>query len=220
MSTRLVLARHGESEWHHDNRYAGVTDIGLTDLGLSQGRALGRWAAGAGLSAVWTSPQRRAHDTAVPASEQTGLGLRVDERLRELDFGVAEGLTRAEMATRLPEQLASFRRDPVAHHFDGGEDPRDAARRYAEVLAEIVAANDGGRVLVVAHSTALRLALCALVQVPLARYRTLFPHLLNCALTEVRLGPEGPALLSLNQVLSGAEPAAPPSSTPDPGAHP
>ncbi len=72
MSLRVVLTRHGESVWHHDNRYAGITDIELTERGRHQGRVLGEWAAGAGLAAIWSSPLSRALETAQPASRATG----------------------------------------------------------------------------------------------------------------------------------------------------
>lgn len=224
MSIELVLARHGESVWHHDNRYAGASDIELTDKGRRQGEALGRWAAGADLAAVWTSPLRRARETALPAAEQTGLDLQVDARLRELDFGVAEGLTRAEMADRFPQDLEAFHQDPVDHHFRGGEDPHEAVRRYGAVMEDLREQHDGGRVLVVAHSTALRLTLCGLLGVPLQRYRSLFPHLVNCALTEIRVGDAGVAVLALNQVLPVPAPGSPTAvhttSTTHPGATP
>lgn len=187
MSLHVVLARHGESIWHADNRYAGITDVDLTQHGRDQAEALAHWATTAGLDAVWSSPQRRAHASAEPAAKANGLPLEVDPRLRELDFGVAEGLTRAEMTSRFPHDLAAFRGDPVKHHFPGGEHPQVAADRYLEFLGELRGRHPDGRVLVVAHSTSIRLALCALLGVPLSRYRAVFPLLVNCALTEVVL---------------------------------
>lgn len=198
MSLRVVLARHGESVWHADNRYAGVSDIELTQRGHDQADALAGWAATAGLDGVWSSPQRRARDTAEPAAKVNGLPVEVDARLRELDFGVAEGLTRSEMSSRFPEDLDAFRVDPVTHHFPGGEHPRGAAERYLDVLGELRQRHPEGKVLVVAHSTAIRLALCALLGMPLNRYRTVFPLLVNCALTEVVLDRDVAAILSLN----------------------
>lgn len=58
MSTTLLLARHGQTIWHAENRYAGVSDIGLTDEGRAQAEALGRWAAVHRPDAIWTSPSR------------------------------------------------------------------------------------------------------------------------------------------------------------------
>jgi probable phosphoglycerate mutase len=185
--TRLVLVRHGETVWHAENRYAGVSDIELTQRGLAQAGQLARWAGTAELSEVWTSTLTRAQLTARACAEAIGTDLRVDARLRELDFGRGEGLTTAEMNERFPEALEAFRADPVSDHLPGGEDPTHAAERFVACLDDITRLHPDGRVLVVAHTTAIRLALCKLIGVPMSEYRRLFPMLRNCALTELRL---------------------------------
>ncbi|MGA4957525.1 histidine phosphatase family protein [Streptomyces lavendulocolor] len=197
--TDFVLVRHGETTWHAENRYAGRTDVPLTERGLRQAAALGSWAAGQRLDAVLCSPLSRARLTAGPAATALGLTARVDERLYEVDFGRGDGLTRGEMAEEFPDELAAFLADPVAHHLPGGEDPVAAAERAVGCLEEVARELPGGRVLVVAHSTLVRLALCELLGIPLARYRQVFPALENGALTELRLLPGRRAsLLRLN----------------------
>ena len=185
--TRLVLVRHGETIWHGENRYAGTTDVALTDRGWEQARELAEWARTADLTAVWASTLSRARSTASLCAEATGLTLQVDDRLRELDFGDGEGLTRAEMTAQFPEALDAFRTDPVSRHLPGGEHPADAAERFTRCLRDIAATNPDGRVLVVAHTTAIRLALCQIMGIPLREYRRLFPFVRNCSLTELRL---------------------------------
>lgn len=192
--THLVLVRHGETIWHAENRYAGRSDVPLTDLGRRQADQLAGWAAAAGLAAIWCSPLSRAHVTAQACAAATGLPERVDQRLRELDIGEAEGLTSAEMAERFPDELAAFHTDPVAHHLPGGEDPKLLVDRFLDGLHDIAGQHPDGRVLVVAHTTAIRLALCALIGVPLATYRRTFPFVRNCGITEVLLDGERAAL--------------------------
>ncbi|WP_030752252.1 histidine phosphatase family protein [Streptomyces sp. NRRL S-31] len=196
--TDFVLVRHGETVWHADNRYAGRTDVPLTARGRRQAAELGAWAAGQRLDAVLCSPLSRARLTAEPAAAALGLIPRVDERLYEVDFGRGDGLTRAEMAEAFPEALAAFLADPVAHHLPGGEDPAAAADRAVGCLRETAHKLPDGRVLVVAHSTLLRLVLCELLGIPLAGYRRVFPRLDNGALTELRLGDDRAALLRFN----------------------
>ncbi|MGS2615486.1 histidine phosphatase family protein [Micromonospora sp. LZ34] len=200
--TTLVLVRHGETVWHADNRYAGVSDISLTARGHDQAAQLAAWAATAGLSAVWTSTLSRAQLTAAPCAEAAGTPLWADERLRELDFGDGEGLTRAEMREQFPEALDAFHADPVADHLPGGEDPAHAAQRFTACLCDIAAEHPDGRVLVVAHTTAIRLALCQLLRVPLREYRRLFPFVRNCALTEIRLDGDRVAVLEFNAPIA------------------
>ena len=92
--SELLLTRHGETVWHHDNRYAGGgSDIDLTDRGRAQARALGAWAQTQAIDQVVCSPVRRAQETAAPVGTALDLPVHVLEGLREVDFGVAEGLS-------------------------------------------------------------------------------------------------------------------------------
>jgi probable phosphoglycerate mutase len=196
--TDFVLVRHGETIWHAENRYAGRTDVPLTELGRRQAAALGSWAAEQRLDAVLCSPSSRARLTAEPAATALGLTPWIDDRLYEVDFGRGDGLTRAEMAEAFPDALASFLTDPVTHHLPDGEHPAAAADRATDCLEEVARKLPDGRVLVVAHSTLLRLLLCKLLGIPLARYRQAFPALENGALTELRLRDGQASLLRLN----------------------
>ncbi|MER7478699.1 histidine phosphatase family protein [Streptomyces sp. NPDC126510] len=205
MSLHVIFVRHGETVWHAENRYAGGSDVALTERGHEQARALADWAEQAGLTAVWASSLTRSQQTAQASAARAGVPLGVDPRLRELDFGVAEGLTRAEIGQRFPDALAAFQADPVAHHFPGGEDPRAAGDRYLEFLTDLQEQHQEGRVLVVGHSTAIRLALCRLLGLRMSDYRRVFPVLDNCALNELILRDGVPSLLTLNRpVAQGA----------------
>lgn len=220
--TYLVLVRHGETIWHAQNRYAGVSDIALTPRGLEQAGQLAAWAKTARLAGMWASTLTRAQITARACAEVSDTSLQIDERLRELDFGDGEGLTSAEMEQRFPDALRAFRADPVVHHLPGGENPVKAATRFVECLHDIAGKHPDGRVLIVAHTTAIRLALCQLIGVPLSEYRRLFPFVRNCGLTEIRLQDGHVAVMEFNTPiepegmrLAGAPvPVAVPTSQP------
>jgi broad specificity phosphatase PhoE len=199
--TNIVLVRHGETVWHAENRYAGRTEVALTDRGREQAQCLAEWAAAAGLDAIWCSSLSRAQETAQIAALATRHAPRVDERLVELDFGAGEGLTSADMQRAFPQALACFRTDPVRHHLPGGEDPHAAVERALSCLRAIAAEHPSGRVLVVAHTTLLRLTLCRLIGVALSEYRRLFPFVHNGAITEIAFGGEHTALLQFNAPL-------------------
>jgi probable phosphoglycerate mutase len=198
MTTTLLLARHGQTVWHAENRYAGVSDVALTETGRAQAEALGRWAGAHPVDAIWTSTVSRAIATAEPACRALGLTPHREHELRECDFGVMEGRTLAEFTAQDPTAAAAFRADPVAHPFPGAEDPRAAAERGAAALRRIAAAHEGERVLVVAHNTLLRLILCRFLSIPLADYRRVLPQLRNAAVTELRMDAESVGLISLN----------------------
>ncbi|MFJ5226789.1 histidine phosphatase family protein [Streptomyces sp. NPDC088400] len=196
--TTLFLARHGETVWHAENRYAGVSDIDLTPRGIEQADGLGAWAANARLDAIVTSPLSRARRTAAPSVASTGLDAVVEPELLELDFGIIEGRTIGELDVSHPEEVAAFRRDPAAHPLPGGEDPKAAAGRGAAALLRLADLNPGRRVLVVAHNTLFRLVLCRLLGIPESEYRRVFPGLRNCAVTELRVSAGQVSLMSYN----------------------
>lgn len=196
--TDVVLVRHGQSVWHGDNRYAGRSDIALTDTGRSQATRLARWSAEAGLSACFSSPLQRARETLIPVCEQTNLPARVDDRLRELDFGIGEGRTAEEMAHRFGDTWKAFTQDPVGHHLPGGEDPVLAIERGLAFLGDISGEFPHERVLIVSHSTLIRLLLCELLGIYHADYRRVFPEMRSVGLTEIRLTCDAGALLQFN----------------------
>jgi probable phosphoglycerate mutase len=204
-ATTLLLARHGQTVWHAENRYAGGdSDVDLTPTGVEQARWLAAAVRERGVDAVVVSPVRRAQETAAPAAAALGVEAVVVEDLREVRFGIVEGRTLAEVAAQEPNGAAiveRFRADPVAHPFPGAEPPAEAAERCARALRAVAAGAPGATVLVVAHNTLLRLGLCVLIGIPVARYRHVFPRLDNAAVSEIALhpDPERPAaLLSLN----------------------
>lgn len=198
--TRLLLARHAETVWHRENRYAGGrSEPELTERGLRQADQLAKAAVALGVDVVVSSPQRRAVTTATPAAEALGVPLHLRPDLREVDFGDLEGHLLAEMD---PDAVRRFRENPEENAFPNAEPLRAAGERCATGLREVAATHDG-TVLVVAHSSLFRIGLCVLLGLPVARYRHVFPVLENVALTEIRLpaDPAQPAaLLSLNRI--------------------
>ena len=205
--TNFVLARHGETVWHVENRYAGRSDVPLTPRGKAQAELLADWAATAELAACVSSPLERARDTAAPAAQAAGLLPRVDERLSELDFGAGEGRTAAEMRELFPDVFAEFHRDPITHHLPGGEHPRDAIERATASLHDLAQELPRERVLVVSHSTLMRLVLCNLLGITPTEYRRIFPFIRNVGLTEIRLDDGRCSLLEFNTPLELARPA-------------
>lgn len=148
-ATRLLVARHGQSEWNAVGRWQGQADVPLSDEGMRQ-------AADAGLrlgsfDAVWSSDLERACLTAAIIAEIIGIGpVLLDARLRETDVGPWQGLTHDEVERGWPGYLAQHRRP------DGFEPYDDAAARMIAAFVDIAAAAPGGEVLVVSHGGAIR----------------------------------------------------------------
>lgn len=205
MSTTIVLARHGRTAWHADNRYAGVSDIDIDETGQAQATVLAGWARHYAPHALYCSPLRRARQTAAPVGEALGLAPTEDERIREVSFGVAEGRTLAQLP---PEIVARFAADPVSDYFPEGEDPRAAAERARAWVLDAAAAHPGGRVLAIAHNTLMRLLVCRVMLSPLGEYRRLLPKVASTGLTTLRVDDGRIALESYN-TTPGAAPGRP-----------
>jgi probable phosphoglycerate mutase len=184
MSDRLWLVRHGHTGWNAAGRYLGTSDLDLDEVGLQQALQLARWAAEMRVDAIVTSPARRAWRTASSVGTHLRIEPRMEDRLRELDFGMAEGRTLAEVGQQDPQVVARFELDPVKHHLPGGEHPRNAVCRMRAVVADVLKM-EAARPLVVTHGTVLRLLLCNILGVPLREYRRLLPLAEHCAITEL-----------------------------------
>jgi broad specificity phosphatase PhoE len=203
--TVLHLVRHAETVWHAENRYAGISDIALTSEGVAQATRLGHWASTAGLDAIYCSTLGRAVTTAAPAAAATGLVVQQEAALIEVDFGEGEGLTRTEMRSKFPEALEQFLERPAENPLPGGERGLDAIARARPALERIATEHPDGTVLVVMHSTLVRLMICAFAGIEPNDYRRVLPHIHNVALNTIRLKDGTAALLGLNVPVACSE---------------
>ena len=181
--SRLIIWRHGRTEWNASGRFQGQLDPPLDDHGREQAAAAAPLLAG-GLSAadtvVVSSDLSRAVETAGTLTALLGEPLRVDPRLREHGLGSWEGLDRAEVAERYPDQYADWLAGrPVTGR--GGEDPADVAARALAALADLP--ESANAVLVTHGGTGLRLIEALLELGP--AHRRLFGPLGNCAWSEL-----------------------------------
>ena len=163
--TRMLLLRHGQTEFSRQRRYSGRGNPELTETGRGQAAAAARYLAQrGGVDAVITSPLQRAYDTATAAATALGLDVTVDDDLIETDFGAWEGLTFGEARERDPDLHGHWLRDTSLRPPDG-ESFDDVQQRVQRLQARILADHPGKTVLLVSHvtpiKTLLRLALDA-----------------------------------------------------------
>ena len=150
--TKICVARHGETDWNTEGILQGWIDVTINDNGRAQALELAGMLAGAGLTRIYTSPLRRAGETAAIVAAAWRLPPpAVHEGLKERHFGKVEGRPKSELSTTHP-QLAHdiVRRNPAAQ-FDHGETLDQFASRVLGALADIGRDNVGGRVLAVTH---------------------------------------------------------------------
>lgn len=151
-ATKICVARHGETDWNNEGILQGWIDVPLNDNGRAQALELAGILAGAGLTRVYTSPLRRAGETAAIVAAAWQLPPpAVHDGLKERHFGAVEGRPKSELATTHPELAHDIvRRNPAAR-FDRGEALEPFASRVLAALADIGRDNAGARVLAVTH---------------------------------------------------------------------
>jgi len=171
VSRRIVLWRHGRTEWNASGRFQGQTDIDLDEIGRAQAWESARRLAALEPDLLISSDLRRTRDTMAALAAITGKPIQLDERLRETFAGEWQGLTGAEIASRYPEEYKAWRAGDPLLKVGGGETRQDVAERMAAAVRDIAArlADDGLAVLT-SHGGAARLGIAALIGMPLERF--------------------------------------------------
>ncbi len=184
--TRILLVRHGETEWNVIERVQGWTDTPLNEAGLSQAAALAKRLQDTPLTAIYSSDSSRAVQTVQPAAQAHDLPIQTLPELREKGFGVWEGLTKTELERDYPDL---WHRYHVGHELDsaipGGETYTQVLDRMREALCRILDAHSGDNdtVLVATHGGSGRAFVLFALQAPLSTLQRL--RLDNTSLTRL-----------------------------------
>jgi broad specificity phosphatase PhoE len=169
--TRLILIRHGETEWNETKRFQGISDIPLSSKGAAQALSLARSLASEPLAAIYTSPLSRARQTAECLARYHSCPLRVVEDFKELNQGQLEGLTGEDLRRDFPGFISKWMEDPGETVLPGGESLGDLQRRAWEAAENLVRRHPEETVAVVAHSFVILAVLCRALELPLKAFR-------------------------------------------------
>lgn len=156
--TRLVLLRHGQTDWNVEGRFQGQLDVGLNQTGREQAALAAPQVAQLAPEVIYSSDLQRARDTATAVRELIGLEVRLDERLREINVGSWGGLTGAEMAERDPSFAEALREGRDFRRSSEGETSHEVGLRMRAALTELAERHHGQTVLVASHGLAIRMA--------------------------------------------------------------
>lgn len=164
---KLLLIRHGQTDWNLLGKYQGQTDIALSGEGIRQADLLAQNFPVDTLDIIYTSDLQRAVMTAERLAEKFSAPLYADKALRELNFGAWEGLTYQEIAERWPQEVKNLFGAPEKLQIPEGETFLMLQRRAMDKINEIRAENEGKNVAVVAHGAISKAILTALLHIPL-----------------------------------------------------
>lgn len=168
--TRLFLIRHGATVLSSEDRFAGETDVALSEEGRAQAKALGARLAPENLAAVYASPMLRTMETARLLCPDGMQPVAVDG-LREISHGRWEQLTRKEVESRYAVEYASWEEDPFTFAPEGGESGVSVMARALPAIRQIVLSHPSRNVAVVSHKATIRLVLCSLLGIDARGYR-------------------------------------------------
>lgn len=167
----FYFLRHGETTWNAEGRLCGSTDVPLSDAGRRQAQLLAFRVKPFLADALYSSPLRRALETARLIGEAVGCEPVVDHRLAELNYGAWEGRTFEEIQRATPAAYRAWDADPANLAPPEGESGVHLIERATPFLVDVAQRHQSGNVVVVSHKTVCRLLACHIMGVPLSEYR-------------------------------------------------
>ncbi len=171
---RLFLVRHGQTESNRLNLVLGRDDVPLNERGLWQAERVARALAREPLAAVYSSPLRRALDTARAVAAPHGLAVQIEQGLIEMDIGEVDGLTLAEVGSRYPGLLKAWASEEGPDQpMPGGERLVDVQERAWAAVQDLAARHADETVAAVAHNFVILTLLVRVLGIRLAQFRRL-----------------------------------------------
>ena len=195
---KLLLVRHGQTDWNIARRFQGQSDIPLNKVGQKQAMTLANRLSKQPIDAIYSSDLQRAMETSKVITQMSGYKpeLRSDPRLREINFGDWEGLTYNEIKEKYSDVLVARENDVYKNAPTNGETLEQLTIRVQSMIDELYAKHKDQTVLVVAHGGVLQILLCLALKLNPTMYWQF--HLSTASLSEIAFYPDGAILNLLN----------------------
>ena len=192
--TKIILIRHGQTNWNFEKKYQGHSNIELSPEGLSQAEKVAARFSDEKIDAVYASDLSRAFKTAELIADSHNLKVKTVPKLREIMFGQWEGLKFEEINARWPGEFEKFWLHPDEAHIPDGESFLQVKERAYEAFMEIVSAHKGETVVVVSHGGTIGAILCAVLDTHIKHVWSIKQE--NTAVNIIEY-PRGKAVISL-----------------------
>jgi probable phosphoglycerate mutase len=171
IATRVFMVRHGDTVLSAEDRFAGETDVELSEKGREEARRLAERLRGEKITAVYASPLGRTVETARIIAEPHHLQVQTCDGFREISHGHWEGMKRHEVEEKFPGEMAEWEKDPYTFAPAGGESGLAVTARALPALIDLVRKHPGESILIVSHKATIRLLLSSLLGFDPRRYR-------------------------------------------------
>lgn len=199
MGTILNLVRHGETEWNKQLKFQGCRDVELSKEGREQALFLKKRFNGQ-FDVIYTSPLKRAIETAKIISNEFGFEPIILNDIREIDFGKWEGLTIQKIAEQYPKEFKIWRTDKKeAPMCDGDLSIKNASIRAKDAIIEVVKQNQNKNIVIVAHGGIIKAGIIGLFELDMSMYHKML--LGNTAVTQINFNENlEPVLVKFNDM--------------------
>jgi broad specificity phosphatase PhoE len=157
---KLYIVRHGQSVANVNNVFLGQTDMDLTELGFEQARLTANYLKDIPVDKIYSSDLQRAHNTALPVSELTGIPITDAKELREICAGIWEGRLANEIEIEYEKEFRTWRKDYSNARLPGGESVQEVYERVIPFVKQIARENDGLTILFASHASPVRAVDC------------------------------------------------------------
>ena len=196
MTTTILLVRHGQTESNITGYFMGWSDEDMSDSGYAQAQKLASRLAHLPIASVYTSPLKRAHNTALIVAKAHNVKPKISDNLIEIQVGDWQGLHRDEISQRWPELWQQLRTDPSEVTMPNGESLRQVTERAVRAFETVVRANQDKQALIVTHDIIIRVLVAHALGVPNSIYRRF--EINNASLSLIRVDNSNPHLITLN----------------------
>jgi len=170
MNTTITLVRHGETKWNVLGKFQGCQDINLSNEGILQAQYLNKKFVN-NFDYIYTSPLKRARQTAEIISQSSNTTPMVELDLREINFGEWEGLTLKEIEANFPERFIEWRKDELNGPLCGGDlSLKKASIRAKKAILEITKKHQGENIIIVAHGGIIKAGLIGIFDWKMTMY--------------------------------------------------
>ncbi len=186
---RLLLVRHGETDWNVEGRWQGSSEVPLNGTGREQAARVAEELALWPVDALYSSPLGRSMDTARTIGQRLRLEVRADDRLKEISLGQWEGMLSTRIAEEYPDLHRQWCLDPRPVRPPGGETLREVHDRVIAAVEGMADRHAGGTVCLVTHKTAMVVLRCHYLGLDLVEEMGRMPPNAACEVLEIEVGP-------------------------------
>lgn len=193
---RIVLVRHGRTDWNREFRVQGQSDIPLNSTGKAQAEAIARALKDENVQIVYSSPLSRAYQTAQAIAKPHQLKVQTDERLKELDVGSVDGVHYPRLKTEASGFYSDWIANPAYARWPGGESLKELQSRIWDFIQSISNTDWEGAMVITSHLFSILTILCRILGMELSTFRRL--NLSVASISIVELSAEQSYLMLFN----------------------